>query len=93
MGQSIIRLGDPSTGHGAWGPNTQVQASSNVFVNGIGAVRDGDSYKPHKGPSTHPETAKSGATVFVNGRAVHRTGDPCSCGDTAGQGSQNVFAG
>lgn len=93
MGQNIVRLGDKSTGHGAWGPNVPVKASTNVFVNGIGAVRLGDDYAPHKGPSTHPEKALSGATVFVNGKPVHRTGDPCSCGDTAGMGSANVFAG
>ena len=32
-------------------------------------------------------------SVFVNGLGVARVGDPVSCGSTAAQGSQNVFAG
>jgi uncharacterized Zn-binding protein involved in type VI secretion len=32
-------------------------------------------------------------TVFINGLGVHRTGDAVACGDKAGQGSPDVFAG
>jgi len=95
MGQPIIRLGDKSIGHPPWGPNAPIVSSTDVFVNSIGVVRLGDDYAVHSnGPSPHPEKALSNSsTVYVNGKLVQRTGDPCSCGDTAGPGSQNVFAG
>ena len=95
MGQPVLRLGDKSLGHGAWGPNVPVQSSTNVFANSIGVVRLGDAYATHSnGPSPHPEKALSNSkSVYVNGKPVQRTGDPCTCGDTAGPGSSNVFAG
>lgn len=93
MGQSIMRLGDKSLGHG-YPPTPSLLASTNVKVNGIGAVRMGDKYQVHcVGPSCHVGKAISGSTVKVNGLSVHRTGDPLDCGDTAGIGSPNVKAG
>lgn len=95
MGQMVVRLGDKSLGHPPWGPNAPVAASTDVFANSIGVVRMGDAYATHSnGPSPHPESAlATTSTVFVNGKPVHRTNDPCSCGDTAGPGSADVFAG
>ena len=93
MAQSIMRLGDQSKGHG-YPPTPSIQASTDVLVNGIGAVRSGDKYAVHcLGSSCHQGTAISGSTVLVNGKPVHRTNDPLSCGDTAGMGSPTVKAG
>lgn len=67
-----------------------------MFVNGIAAHRQGDSWAVHcdPSPSCHPGTAASGSsTVFCNGRQLMRIGDPVDCGSTVAQGSSNVFAG
>jgi uncharacterized Zn-binding protein involved in type VI secretion len=92
---SITRLGDQCTGHGCFPPRPNVAASSDVFVNGIGAHRVGDGWATHCcGPSCHNSTAAAGSsTVFVNGRALMRIGDSIGCGSLVAQGSGNVFAG
>ena len=95
MGQSIMRLGDKSTGHSpGFPPTPSILASTNVMVNKRGAVRSGDKYQIHcLGPSCHVGNAISSSTVRVNGKPVHRTGDQITCGDFAGMGSTNVKAG
>lgn len=80
-----------------WPPRSNSQASTNVFCNGIGVHRQGDSWNPHTCPSI-PEThggnlAAGSSTVYVNGKQCGRIGDPVSCGSTVAQGSPNVFAG
>ena len=94
MGQSVMRLGDMTVGHG-FPPTPTIKASTNVFANGKGVVRQGDTYKLHcmSGSCHQPNAAKVSSTVKVNGKGVHRTGDKTSCGDTAGQGSPTVKAG
>jgi len=37
--------------------------------------------------------AQGSASVFVDGRALGRIGDPVACGSRVAQGSPNVFAG
>lgn len=72
---------------------TLVSASGNVFVNGKGAVRIGDSVAGHgTAPHNSPTMAEGSSTVFVNGIPVCRAGDKATCGDAA-TGSGNVFAG
>lgn len=95
MGQSIMRLGDKSLGHSpGFPPTPSIKASTDVMVNGKGAVRVGDKYQIHcSGSSCHIGSALSGSTVKVNGLSVHRTGDPIDCGDKAGIGSPTVKAG
>jgi len=66
-------------------PTTQasVSGSSDVLINGIGAVRDGDTMTTHPdgvpcvpGPVNHTPTLNTfSPTVFVNGRGVGRIGD------------------
>lgn len=94
MGQAIIRKGvDATKGHSGFPPTTAIQASTNVFINNIGAVRQGDQYAVHCNSSCHQGKAMSSSTVFVNNKPVHRKGDKLSCGDQAIAGSPNVFAG
>lgn len=92
---AVMREGDLSVGHDGWPPRPSIQRSSNVFINGIPCVRVTDSYDIHcKIRECHGGKASGGSsTVFVNGLAIHRTGDAIDCGDTAGTGSPNVFAG
>jgi len=72
---------------------TLVGGSSDVFVNGSGAVRIGDAVAGHGlPPHASPTMAEGSSTVFVNGIGVCRAGDAATCGHTA-SGSSNVFAG
>jgi len=93
----VIRKGvDDSAGHGCYPPRSADEGSPNVFVNGIPVVRVGDHYPTHccPGGPCHDGVASGGSSsVFVNGKPVHRNGDAISCGDTASNGSPNVFAG
>lgn len=90
----ITRLGDMCTGHGSYPPRPNDQASSNVFVNGIGAHRETDHWSPHCNNSCHDGNLASGSTsVYVNGLPVARIGDPVTCGSSSAQGSSDVFAG
>lgn len=90
------RLGDKDTGHDACGSTALISASNNVFINGKGAGRVGDSYASH-GCIVHPShsgvIAAGSGSVFINGKAAGRVGDPVSCGGSVAEGSGNVFVG
>ena len=74
------------------------QGSTNVFVNGYGACRLGDSIQTHNidvGNSCVPHSAQiiqGSFGVFVNGVSVARLGDRADRGFIT-SGSSNVFAG
>jgi uncharacterized Zn-binding protein involved in type VI secretion len=93
---NATRLGDLDTGHDACPPTALVSASTNVFINGKGAGRVGDSYVAH-GCVNHPShsgvIASGSSSVFINGRAAGRIGDAVSCGGSVAEGSSNVFIG
>jgi uncharacterized Zn-binding protein involved in type VI secretion len=96
--QPVTRIGDKSTGHGPWPPRASTGGSGDVRVNNIGVVREGDTWAPHAAGPNAPHkgevgntTAGSG-TVFANGKALARIGDPVEA-DTIAAGSPNVFAG
>jgi len=74
--------------------------SGNVFVNGIGVSRQGDSNTPHLLPPNippcpgHSASISSGSsTVKVNGKGCGRVGDGISGCTSVASGSSNVFAG
>ncbi len=92
---AVHRLGDVCTGHGCFGSRPNNQASPNVFINGIPAHRQGDSWSSHCcGPPCHGSTLAAGSsTVFVNSLQLARIGDPVACGSACASGSGNVFAG
>lgn len=93
---AVTRLGDSCTGHGSWPPRPSTSASGNVFVNGIGAHRQGDSWAVHCNPvpECHGGSLASGSsTVYANSRQLGRIGDPVDCGSFVASGSSNVFAG
>lgn len=90
---AVSRLNDLCTGHGCWPPRANDQASENVFVNGLGAHRQGDHWAAHTCLSTHDSTLAQGSpTVFVNGKPLARVGDPVACGSAVATGSADVFA-
>jgi uncharacterized Zn-binding protein involved in type VI secretion len=89
------RLGDICTGHGCWPPRPNVEASPNVFVNGIAAHREGDAWDIHCcDASCHSSVLATGSsTVFINGKPAARIGDPVACGSLVAQGSSDTFIG
>lgn len=93
---AVSRQGDGCTGHGNFPPRASTGGSSNVYVNGIPAHRQGDSWAVHcnPSPSCHAGSLASGSsTVYVNGRQLGRIGDPVDCGSAVAAGSPDVFAG
>lgn len=79
-------------------PTTQStsKGSSDVFINGIGAVRQGDAMKVHAGPGCPPHApplTSCSSTVFVNGKGIGRIGDVYGGNHPILTGSSNVFAG
>jgi uncharacterized Zn-binding protein involved in type VI secretion len=92
---AVSRIGDVCTGHGCHPPRNSTTGSGDVFANGIGVHRQGDSWALHRcGKNIHGGSLSGGSgTVFANGLALGRIGDDVSCGSAAAQGSGNVFAG
>lgn len=87
-----VRLTDNSQGHPPWPPRPPIEASTNVFINGIPSVRLGDNWAIHCAPPCHGGVSSEGSpNVFVNGKAMVRTGDAISCGDHALQASPDVI--
>ena len=90
------RLGDLDSGHDNCAGTALNSASSNVFINGKGAGRIGDSYVVHSCPAHVPHVAhiaSGSATVFINGKKSARIGDAIDCGGNVAQASPNVFVG
>lgn len=71
-----------------------IQGSSNVNVNGSGAVRLGDKVASHGLPphAPTPPMVSASSTVRVNSIPVCRSGDSANCGHSI-SGSANVSAG
>lgn len=94
---AVARVGDQCTGHGCWPPRPSVAGSPDVFCNGIAVHRQGDGWAPHTClsiPETHASVLANGSSsVFVNGKALGRIGDPVACGSSVATGSADVFAG
>ena len=94
MSLSAVRLGDICSGHGCYPPRPNLTASNDVFINGLGAHRVGDSWQEHCCKSCHGGTTISGSTdVFINGLPLARIGDQVDCGSVCLQGSTDVFSG
>lgn len=83
--------------------SASVAGSSNVLVNGIGVVRQGDAMVAHPdgipcvpAPVFHtPTLTTASSTVFVNGKGIGRVGDDYVMGVShiITTGASNVFAG
>ena len=92
---AVHRHTDICTGHGCYPSRPNIQGSTDVFVNGLGAHRVTDAWAGHCcGPVCHGSIQAGGSgTVFVNGLPLARIGDPVACGSACATGSPNVFAG
>jgi uncharacterized Zn-binding protein involved in type VI secretion len=90
---AVCRLDDVSQGH-CFESRKNIEASSNVFINGKGVHLVGHAWPTHTcGNSSHAsKTAEGSPNVFANGKAVARIGDALDCGDKIAEGSPNVFA-
>jgi len=92
----VVRLTDICSGHGCWPSRANSSASTDVFVNGLGAHRVGDGWAAHtciEIPETHASSQATGSpTVFVNNRALARIGDSIACGSSNATGSGDVYA-
>lgn len=94
--EGICNIGLPCCPHGRVGTNAEV--SPDVFINGLGAHRKGDTGPcncPHGGKFA---TTSGSSTVFINGKAAVRIGDSTNCQDCGESGSHttgsgNVFIG
>lgn len=72
------------------------ECSGNVFINGTGAVREGDVVQPHPraGCTTDDSVLTTfSSTVFINGKGAGRQGDQYTADNTITSGSANVFIG
>jgi len=79
-------------------PATPIKASSDVLVNGKPVALVGDQYIGihvfNGDPKiSHPAGSALGGSekLLINGRQVHREGDPISCGSIAGKSSAINF--
>ena len=93
--RNICRIGDSCGGHTCFPPRVNDGGSSDVLANGIGIHRKTDHWVNHTcGEDTHDSTlAKGSNSVFINGLACGRIGDPVACGSIIVNGSLNVFCG
>ena len=100
MGKAVCVIGDKDLVHCS--VPSRLGGSTNVFVNGIGVSRQGDSNTPHLKPPfpppipcpTHAAGIASGSsTVKVNGKGCGRVGDSIAGCTAVATGSSNVFAG
>lgn len=92
MSKRVILKGDMSAGSDGYVPTPAIEGDSHFTVNGIPVVTVGCRYQDHKevhGDNIHTNRIQSGASsnIFINGKEVAISGDPISCGDTAGEGS------
>lgn len=92
---AATRIGDVCSGHGCFPPRINIEGSDNVFINNIGAHRNGDDWAVHCcGDSCHDSTTSGGSSrVYINGKRAARIGDKVACGSAIAQGSPDVFIG
>lgn len=92
---AIAKLGDLSSGHDGFPPSRSISTPiSSVFIDGVLPLGVGSIYESHnKGNAVHLSNTRvitaGSSTIFFDGIAVARTGDPISCGDTVGPGSES----
>jgi len=93
---SAARLGDIASDHDGAPPTPGSEASPDVVIDGIPAMRKGDSFESHACPDESVHTrylAVGSGSVFINGKPAGRAGDAVSCGGTVTAGSTTVFIG
>lgn len=90
----LVRAGDKCSGHGSYPPRSTMTSSANVFVEGMGAVRMGDTWSPHCDLEAHISSQVGGSKkVYINSLPSARIGDAVACGSVCVEGSETVTAG
>ena len=72
------------------------ECSGNVFINGIGAVRQGDKVHIHPAKGCGPDESTLStysSTVFINGKGAGRIGDQYTSDNFIISGSPTVYIG
>ncbi|SAI37221.1 Uncharacterized conserved protein [Bordetella ansorpii] len=93
---AAARLDDQASDHDGAPPTPCIGASPDVSIDGKPAVREGDPFASHARPNEadHARALATGSSsVFINGKAAGRIGDPISCGGQIAEGSETVFIG
>lgn len=94
----VATIGSNETGHGAYPGRTTSEGSSNVFAEGLGIHREGDSWGIHC-KTVEPfdchdgNTASGSSNVYCNSLAVARVGDSIDCGGSISTGIDSVRVG
>lgn len=89
-------LGCFCTGHDCFPSRPNLQASTDVYVEGKEVHRQSDLWDVHCCPDhgCHDSFLASGSsTVYVNGLQCSRIGDPVACGSSIMTGAETVYAG
>lgn len=89
------RKTDVSMGHGCFPSRPNIDGSTDVIIDGLGAHRKDDKWLIHIcGKQSHDGSLSSASnTVFANNRGIGRIGDSISCGDTVKTGSSTTIIG
>ena len=90
------RIGDKASEHDGAPATSGIEGSSNVYIDGIPAMRQGDAFVSHACPdeSEHSRSLAGGSgSVFINGKPAGRVGDCISCGGEVMEGSDSVNIG
>jgi len=97
---NILRKGDMSVGKDGGNPTalTFKNQATKTYWGGQLIALVGDQFQPHRvGLVTHSasqrEIIAGSSTMFFEGKAVSRTGDPIADGDECGPGLGSGFAG
>ena len=103
MGKPAANLNSVNSGHAGYAPTKANSGSSNVNINGNGALRLGDTFEMHldydgtgSAENHTPESVSGSGTVKINGKEACRLGDAVGgekCGGKIVLGSSNVFIG
>ena len=92
---AAARITDPDNSDGA----VSSEVASTVFVNGLAAAtvgsldRDHAPYGPPHPPHVPNPIVSGSGTVFIEGKAAARRGDPFNCGHIVAVGSPDVDIG
>ena len=91
---AVTRVGDADVPHCSG--MVRAEGSPDVFVNGIPVSREGDLNTPHllpgdPCPGHSAPIARGSNSVFANGRAIGRVGDPISGCTSVAEGSPDVI--
>tara|TARA_R100000234_G_C4985343_1_gene172960 strand:- start:646 stop:951 length:306 start_codon:yes stop_codon:yes gene_type:complete len=98
MAGSFARVGDQTTGHGPYPPNTLGgPGSPTVFIEGVAAALVGDGtatpcVAPNS-PTLNGVIIQGSPTVQATGKAIARIGDMLSCGCMIVGGGNTVGGG